>query len=180
MSLAVILPAAGRSSRFAAQRNKLVQPLAGEPVILHTLRQWLSRQDVREVVIAADDDSDVACLEHAAWRNMLADRRVRRVPGGCSRAHSVLEALKAVSADIEWVAVHDAARPLVTHQVIDATLALAQAHGAAVPALPVTLTIKKAAGALPAKALCTVPRHDLFAMQTPQIARRVADRKSVV
>jgi 2-C-methyl-D-erythritol 4-phosphate cytidylyltransferase len=67
--------------------------------------------------------------------------------------------------------VHDAARPLVSQALIDETLAAAVAHGAAVPALPVNLTIKQAPAPLPAKVQRTVPRADLWAMQTPQIVR---------
>lgn len=174
MSIAVILPAAGSSSRFGAARNKLVHMLAGKPVIAHTLELFLSRPDVKQVILAAGDDSDVAREEHSSWQMLMQDPRVKRVPGGKTRAHSVLAALEAVDASIEWVAVHDAARPLVTHAVIDATLKLARQHGAAVPAMQVSLTIKKAAGPLPAKVQATVPRHELWAMQTPQIARRFA------
>lgn len=174
MSLAVVIPAAGSSSRFGAGRNKLVQILGAEPVIVHTLRCWLARNDVSEVVIAADDGSDVARETCESWRKILNDPRVRRVSGGRTRAHSVLQAIKALSGAAEWVAVHDAARPLVSQRLIDATLALGQEHGAAVPALPVHLTIKRAVGALPAKVIATLPRHELFAMQTPQIARRAA------
>jgi 2-C-methyl-D-erythritol 4-phosphate cytidylyltransferase len=172
MSLAVLLPAAGSSSRFGAKTNKLVQLLAGKPVIAHTLAAFLCRQDVKQVIIAAGDDSDVARERHPAWLELLRDPRIVRVPGGASRAHSVLAALQSVNESIEWVAVHDAARPLVSHDLVDRTLALARQHGAAVPAMPVALTIKKAHGPLPAKSLCTVPRHELWAMQTPQIARR--------
>ena len=71
-----------------------------------------------------------------------------------------------------WVAVHDAARPLVSSDVIDRTLSAAVAHGAAAAALPVHLTIKQASGSLPAKVDRTVPRQNLWAMQTPQIGRR--------
>ncbi len=172
MSLGIVLPAAGTSSRFGAQRSKLVQMLCGKPVIAHTLAAFLARSDVHQVVIAASDDSDVAQEQHPAWRDLLHDPRVRRVPGGATRAHSVLEALRALDQDIEWVAVHDAARPLISRGLIDCTLALARQHGAAVPALPVALTIKRAAGPLPARVECTVPRQQLWAMQTPQIARR--------
>lgn len=174
MSLAVLLPAAGTSSRFAATRNKLVQDLRGEPVIARTLRCWLSRKDVTQVIVAADDKSDVAREQHPAWTSLFHDVRVKRVAGGKTRAHSVLEALRAVSEQVEWVAVHDAARPLVSQKVIDATLELARLHGAAVPALPVHLTIKRASTPLPARVISTVPRQDLFAMQTPQITRRAA------
>jgi 2-C-methyl-D-erythritol 4-phosphate cytidylyltransferase len=172
MSLGVVLPAAGTSSRFGAQRSKLVQALCGKPVIAHTLAVFLARGDVRQVVIAAGDDSDVAQEQDPAWRELLRDPRVRRVAGGVTRAHSVLEALRAMDQNIEWVAIHDAARPLISHRLIDRTLDLAQQHGAAVPALPVALTIKRAIGPLPARVECTVPRQQLWAMQTPQIARR--------
>src|SRR5207244_1382072 len=70
------------------------------------------------------------------------------------------------------VAVHDAARPLVDQELIDRTLAAAVEHGAAGPALPVSLTIKEAAGPLPAAVQRTIPRLHLWAMQTPQIMRR--------
>lgn len=172
MSLGIILPAAGTSSRFGTQRSKLVQLLCGKPVIAHSLAAFLQRTDVDQVVIAASDDSDVATEPHPAWRKLLSDPRVRCVPGGATRAHSVLEALRAMEAKIEWVAVHDAARPLISQGLFDRTLQLAQQHGAAVPALPVALTIKRADGPLPAVVQCTVPRQQLWAMQTPQIARR--------
>lgn len=172
MSLGIILPAAGSSSRFGAQRSKLVQLLCGKPVIAHALAAFLKRSDVHQVMIAAGDDSDVAQEPHPAWCELLSDPRVRRVPGGVTRAHSVLEALRAIDPKIEWVAVHDAARPLISQGLIDRTLELAQEHGAAVPALPVALTIKSAIGPLPARVQRTVPRQQLWAMQTPQIARR--------
>lgn len=172
MSLAIILPAAGKSARFGAGSNKLVQLLGHQPVIAHTLAAFLARADVSQVVIAANDDSDVAREIHPAWLRLRADHRVTRVPGGLSRAQSVLNALRSLPESVEWVAVHDAARPLISQTLIDATLAAARSHGAAVPAMPVALTIKRAAGPLPAKSMGTVPRHELFAMQTPQVARR--------
>jgi 2-C-methyl-D-erythritol 4-phosphate cytidylyltransferase len=86
----------------------------------------------------------------------------------------VLNALREIPDEIEWVAVHDAARPLVSQELIDRTLAAAVEHGAAVPALAVHLTIKQAQGPLPARVQRTVPRQTLWAMQTPQIMRRGA------
>ena len=94
-----------------------------------------------------------------------------RCPGGSCRAASVLSALKHVPGNIDWVAVHDAARPLVSQALIARTIEAAKEHGAAVPAMPVSLTIKQGIGPLPAQVVRTVPRHELWAMQTPQIAR---------
>jgi 2-C-methyl-D-erythritol 4-phosphate cytidylyltransferase len=101
-----------------------------------------------------------------------APRGVMTCKGGACRAESVMRALQEIPKSIEWVAIHDAARPLVSQQLIDRTFAAAIEHGAAAPALPVSLTIKQAHGPLPARVQRTVARHELWAMQTPQIARR--------
>jgi 2-C-methyl-D-erythritol 4-phosphate cytidylyltransferase len=170
---AVILPAAGSSTRFGPGANKLFSPLGDVPVVAMTLGQFLSRSDVEMVVLATSPGSAWADVEPSLAR-LLADARVKRCEGGPSRAHSVRNALAVVPAGIEWVAVHDAARPLVSAAVIDRTLDAAVRYGAAVPALPVVPTIKQADGPLPAKVQKTVARHTLWGVQTPQIARRAA------
>jgi 2-C-methyl-D-erythritol 4-phosphate cytidylyltransferase len=162
---AVILPAAGTSARFAAEKDKLLEPLGGTPVIVHSLNAFLQRRDVVEVVIPTRRPDLLA-------DQIPRDERVKMAPGGASRAESVRSGLSRIPESIEWVAVHDAARPLVSQPLIDATLAAAIERGAAVPALPVGLTIKEASGPLPARVERTVPRQSLWAMQTPQIMRR--------
>jgi len=119
---------------------------------------------------SSDDFSELA----TALGPEAADSRVRFCRGGDCRAQSVRNALQLVPSDVQWVAVHDAARPLVSQELIDRTFAAARHYGAAVPALPVSLTIKQALGPLPAKVQCTVPRHTLWAMQTPQAMGREA------
>ena len=167
---AIILPAAGRSVRFGGARGKLLELLAGEPVLRHSARAFLSRADVAEIIIAAPQDDFSTLLEALGAEGR--DPRVRFCRGGENRAQSVRNALTEVSPDLDWVAVHDAARPLVSQELIDRTFAAARQHGAAVPALPVALTIKQAAGPLPARVQRTVPRDSLWAMQTPQAMRR--------
>lgn len=103
---------------------------------------------------------------------LLKDARVRTCAGGACRAESVRNALGASPGHIEWVATHDAARPQVSQNLIDRTLALAFEKGCAAPATPVTLTIKQAGEKLPSRVVKTLPRHQLWAMQTPQIMRR--------
>lgn len=165
--LAVIIPAAGTSSRFGGPRNKLLEPLAGDLVIARTVRAFLARTDVAHVILptALDD-----------LRSLLPnDDRILLCPGGESRAHSVLSGLRSVPETVEWVAVHDGARPLISQELIDRTLAAARQHdAAAVPAMPVHLTIKRATGPLPARVQQTLPRAELWAMQTPQVMRRAA------
>jgi 2-C-methyl-D-erythritol 4-phosphate cytidylyltransferase len=165
MSFALILPAAGRSVRFGGPRNKLLEPLAGVPVIARAIAPFLARPDLAAALIPC---SDAPGLTEA----LPADPRLKCCPGGATRAHSVLEALQRVPTTVEWVAVHDAARPLTSPALIEATLTAARKHGAAVPAMPAALTIKQADGPLPAKVQRTLLRHTLWSMQTPQIMRR--------
>lgn len=156
--LSVILPAAGTSSRYG--RDKLNEMLCGQTVLERSLQAFLSRRDVCEIILIGRTETPIA------------DPRIRFVPGGATRAESVRNGVRAISEKIEWLAIHDAARPLISQPLIDLTLQAAIHHGAAAPALPVHLTIKQAPSPLPAKVLKTVPRQDLFALQTPQILRR--------
>lgn len=168
-SLAVVMPAGGRSVRFG--RDKLLEPLAGRAVITHAVAAFLGRPDVSAIYIATLDPRPIVSALSAALTNRALDRVVFVEAGEC-RAQSVQNALKRVPVDVEWVAVHDAARPLLTDGLIDRVQGAAYRYGAAAPALPVALTIKRAAGPLPAKVEQTVPRKSLWAMQTPQVMRR--------
>lgn len=170
--LGVLIAAAGRSARFGRGRSKLLEDLAGEPVIRRSVRAFLAGPLVKSLVVAAPPQS-IAELS-AALGDCARDPRVRFCTGGASRAESVRNALQTLEAGVNWVAVHDAARPLVSAELIDRTFAAAMKHGAAVPALAVSLTIKEADGPLPAKVLRTIPRQRLWAMQTPQVMRREA------
>ena len=163
-NFAVILPAAGSSTRYGGARNKLFEILDGRTVLQRSMDAFIQRSDVSAIVVPSKELMDFT--EQAG--------RIVNAPGGSSRAHSVWNALRLVSEQIEWVAIHDAARPLISQGLIDRTLIAAEEYGAAVPALPVHLTIKQATGPLPAKVERTIPRQTLWAMQTPQIMRRAA------
>jgi 2-C-methyl-D-erythritol 4-phosphate cytidylyltransferase len=164
-TFAVILPAAGASARFGADRDKLLEPLEGQSVIARSVHQFLDRRDVAQIIIPTRRPDLLA-------PELPRDERLNFCLGGSCRAQSVHSGLKRVGPDLQWVAIHDAARPMVSQELIDRTLAAALEHGAAVPAMPVTLTIKQAAGPLPARVERTIPRHNLWAMQTPQIMRK--------
>jgi 2-C-methyl-D-erythritol 4-phosphate cytidylyltransferase len=165
-SFALILPAAGQSTRYGGARSKLLESFGGVAVIARSLRPFLDRSDLACVIIPTSDPAPI--------QNALGplDARIQFCNGGASRAQSVYEALKRVPIEIEWVAVHDAARPNISAELIEATLTAARKHGAAVPALAAALTIKQATGPLPAKVERTLPRQSLWTMQTPQIMRR--------
>jgi len=170
MRFAVIIPAAGRATRFGAGKSKLFVPLCGQPVLTRTLAAFAGRADVQQIVVAtADRDAVGQCVDLLPKSLQL---KVHICPGGECRAQSVAAAAGAVSDSIDWVAVHDAARPLVSNELISRAFSAATAHGAAAAAMPVGLTIKQCDGPLPAPVRRTVPRHDLWAMQTPQAMRR--------
>ncbi|HZZ43652.1 MAG TPA: 2-C-methyl-D-erythritol 4-phosphate cytidylyltransferase [Tepidisphaeraceae bacterium] len=163
--LAVIVPAGGTSSRFGGEKNKLQELLAGTTVLQRSVDAFRSRLDVECIIVAGN-----------LWQeknNPANTARIETCPGGPHRAQSVWNALKCIPTAVEWVAVHDAARPLISQTLIDRTLAAARKYGAAAPAMPVALTVKEIQGEhLPARVARTVPRDKLWSMQTPQIMRR--------
>ncbi len=165
--LAAVLVAAGKSIRFG--RHKLLEMLGGRRVIAWPVEAFLAREDVVSVVLVTPAEDESA---EGELRGLLpADARMRYVRGGATRAHSVQEGARAVPEHVEWLAIHDAARPLISQALIDRTFDAALEHGAAAPALPVPWTIKEADGG---RIVRTLPRRALWATQTPQIMRRRA------
>ncbi|HEY0008929.1 MAG TPA: 2-C-methyl-D-erythritol 4-phosphate cytidylyltransferase [Tepidisphaeraceae bacterium] len=166
----VILAAGGSSARFG--RDKLSAELAGRTVIGRSAAAFIERDDVAEVWIASNHREALQAVlqQNDADRRLLGDAKLRWCAGGETRAHTVQIAAQAATSS--WLAVHDAARPLVSRALIDRVFAAARADGAAAPALPVHLTVKRAVGPLPARVVETVPRQNLWAMQTPQAMRR--------
>jgi 2-C-methyl-D-erythritol 4-phosphate cytidylyltransferase len=169
-SFATIIPAAGSSTRYAGPRNKLLEKIQNQPVITRTVNAFLSRSDVQQIIIPTTLKELQTILPQ--------DPRLHFCEGGNCRAQSVYNGLQALPENIEWVAIHDGARPLISQDLINRTLTAAIEHGAAVPALPVALTIKQATGPLPAKVEKTIAREKLWAMQTPQIMQRAAFLKA--
>jgi 2-C-methyl-D-erythritol 4-phosphate cytidylyltransferase len=165
IEFAVILPAAGKSERFGG-RDKLLEPLAGATVLQWAVEAFLVRQDVGEIVIATRDERKLRAA-------LKSDPRISFCEGGATRAESVGNALKTVSHAMGYVAIHDAARPLISQELIERVWAAARDHGAAVPAMGVRSTIKLAGNSLPTRVMGTLPRHMLWAVQTPQIGKRV-------
>lgn len=167
---AVILPAAGKSSRFAAQRSqkKVFIELKGRPVWVRTAEAFVNREDVvQTILVVSPDDLDEF---KEKFRPHLAFMPLEIVTGGAERADSVRNALARVRPEADFVAVHDAARPLVVKAWIDRVFRAAEQHGAALLATPVTSTLKRADAN--GRVEETVSRANLWAAQTPQVFRR--------
>ncbi len=168
--LAVIIPAAGRSSRFGGIEKKPFVSLDGRPVWQRAAEPFWSRDDVSRVylVIAPDDRDDF----RRRFQGLIAFvEKVEIVEGGAERFESVANALLRVPAGVPLVAVHDAVRPLVTSALISAVVRAAEEHGAAMPAIPVADTLKQVDPATN-RITGTVPRANVWQAQTPQVFRR--------
>ena len=165
---AVILPAAGKSSRFSKQRKKVFVELKGRPVWVRTAEQFVNRSDVAQTILVVSPE-DLDWFKEK-FRPNLAFMDIDVVTGGAERADSVQNALARVHADIDYVAVHDAARPLIVKEWIDQVFQAATEHEAAILATPVTSTLTRVDEGLSIEE--TVPRKNLWEAQTPQVFRR--------
>ena len=165
---AVILPAAGKSSRYKdTNYKKPFAPLEGKSVWLHSAERFLARSDVKQLlVVVSEEDKDFFKEKFGA---NLAIMGIEPIVGGATRAESVKNAVDKVRNDIDFIAVHDAARPVFIDDWIDDLFATAKSTGAAIFASPVTSTLKRADGN---KIVETVDRSDLWQAQTPQVFRR--------
>lgn len=160
---AAVVPAAGSSSRMKGT-DKLFYELDGVPVLVRCLLKLQQCEHISEIVVATREEM----LEQVA--QLCAEYKIEKVTkivkGGESRLHSVLSGVRAVDKANKYVAVHDAARPFVTDEVIGKAIAAAVRMGAAAPAVPVKDTVKRAENNIVKE---TPKREELFAVQTPQV-----------
>ena len=163
MKAGLLLLAAGEGERFGGPLPKPLVPVDGIPMLRRSLAPFLEVKAINDIVVAAHPrflrDAQTLLEDAAA---------VRVVAGGTTRQQSAQQALDALTADVDIVVVHDAARPLVTRNVIDAVMAAAEAHGAAIPARPVADTVKRVREGF---VEATLRREVLRAVQTPQAFR---------
>ncbi len=166
---AVILPAAGKSSRFHDKNyKKPFAPLANKPVWLHSAERFVGRSDVQQtIVVISPEDREYFLFKFTANTAILG---IDVVDGGSERADSVAKALAHVKADIDYVCIHDAARPCLADEWISTIFEAGQKTGAAIFGIPVTSTLKRVG----ANHLIeeTVARDRLWEAQTPQVFQR--------
>lgn len=166
---AVILAAAGQSSRFRdPNQKKPFVSLDQKPVWLHSAEKFLARSDVGQliVVVSPSDREDFV----SRFSANLAVLGIDLALGGTERHHSVANGMKLVRAEFDFVAVHDAARPCLTAELLESCFSAAVEHGAAIPAIPVSSAVKRSVEGKTVES--TVDRKGLFLAQTPQAFRR--------
>jgi 2-C-methyl-D-erythritol 4-phosphate cytidylyltransferase len=191
MRVCLLLPAAGSGTRFGG--DKLAQDLGGRSVLLRTVELFTRRDEVASILVAAPpDDLDEFRLRYGA---QLSFHGARIVPGSKrERWETVQLALAAVPDDCTHVAVHDAARPAASDEMLSRVFAAAAIHDAVIPGVAITSTLKRVSEDLVAggeddavadailgdlgksqssgrRVTETVPRSGLVAVQTPQVFR---------
>jgi len=162
--LSAIIVAAGSSKRVGF--DKLFSKIGDRSVLEHALAAFDEAESVSEIIVVCQDPKLVRdVINRADFRKVRAVVR-----GGERRQDSVQAGLNAVAQASEFVAVHDAARPLITPHEIERVFSVARKHAAAVLAAPITDTIKFADANQVVSG--SIDRQNVFAMQTPQIFRR--------
>jgi 2-C-methyl-D-erythritol 4-phosphate cytidylyltransferase len=171
-NFAVILPAAGQGRRFHDKAyKKPFAPLGGRAVWLHSAERFMNRPDVKQlIVVIAADDREFFNLKFGANVAILG---VQAIEGGKERADSVQRGLEQLKDGIDFVAIHDAARPCLADPWIGDVFAAAERDGAAILASPVQATLKRVDEKGQQKRIAeTVDRRGLWEAQTPQVFRR--------
>lgn len=166
--LSVIIAAAGKAERFSGAEKKTFAKLDGRPVFLRSLELFVTRDDVCQTILAVAPE-DIEAMKSSYGAN-LAFMGVKLVEGGATRCATVQAGLEVLSDEAELVAVHDAVRPCVTTDMIDAVFAEAAKTGAAILAAPITGTVKRVAESMVIEE--TESRAGLYEAQTPQVFRK--------
>ncbi len=166
--VAAVVAAAGAGTRIGAREGKLWLPLAGSPLLAHSLRALERCPEIRWIQVVARD-GEAARVERLA-RAAGITKLLPPCAGGPSRAESVARGIGALPAEAAWVVVHDAARPCVRPALVSAVVREALRHDAVACGVPANLTVKAADAQR--RVRLTLDREQLWFIQTPQAFRR--------
>ena len=172
-----LVPCAGSGSRAGTAQPKQYQPIVGQPLVMHTLRALAGVARLHGGLVVLTPGDDFVWPTGAQWPGLF----VREACGGPTRAHSVFQGLQALAdlgvRDTDWVLGHDAARCLITPQMVDALIdACADDPVGGLLALPLPDTLKQE---VDGRSHTTVPRADKWLAQTPQMFRLGALREAL-
>ena len=176
MANAVILLCAGISARMRDQvTDKILVPLKGKPVVNYSLEAFATSGTVDEYIIAYRDQVQRIGISQAIENHPIADLNIRWVMGGTERQDSVYNALSKLTDNIDYVFIHDCARPLIDRQSLNILRDRVEKDKAVTLAHKVTDTIKQIDSDnedLRQLQLTNLDRSKLWAMETPQVFER--------
>lgn len=162
-----VVPAGGSGSRFSASQDKLLTPLRGQPVLVHTIAALLACPEIAGLVLVASEQN--LPIYQKLLTEHFPDARLCFTVGGRTRRASVYQGLLALPVGVDVVAVHDAARPLIQPAIVSSAIA-AVLNGSvgSVVAQPVVDTVKQV-DPKTLQVLATMDRTTLWRAQTPQV-----------
>ena len=163
-----IFPAAGRGSRMKANRNKILLELSGETILVQTLKKFAEIDRISNLIIAVAKDEIPLITLLLESKNF--SKPIQIVEGGSERQFSIYNAIQKIPSESEIVLIHDAARPLISVEIIDRVIDSAIEFGGSIAAVPEKNTIKIATSDQFVDK--TLPRNLLWEIQTPQAFRR--------
>ncbi|MDO4175196.1 MAG: 2-C-methyl-D-erythritol 4-phosphate cytidylyltransferase [Eubacteriales bacterium] len=157
-----IIPAAGSSHRMGGG-NKLVMEIGGQPILCRTLQVFENCEEIDGIILVCrKQDQKIYAALCADWK---ISKIVKIVEGGPTREHSVLNGILACDSEIGYVAIHDAARPLITEDIIAEAVEQAKKDSAAAPGVPCKDSIQSVKKG---RMVENIDRDDIIAVQTPQ------------
>lgn len=154
MSIGVVIPAAGQGKRMNSKENKQYMDLLGRPVLAHTLSIFLKNNYIDQVIVVVSSDELDYCRENII-KKYFNEEDVGVVAGGKTRRESVFAGLQAFSPAIDYVIIHDGARPLITQCLLERVIESLNSYDALVVGIRLKDTVK------------VVDSHD-FVLETPQ------------
>ncbi len=174
----VIIPAAGVGNRMANVLPKQYIALGGKPMISHSIQVFFNHPRIAGIHVALNPEDDF-------WRSLTLEPESRlhlHYTGGATRAETVLNTLKALEPSLQaddWILVHDAARPGLTHALLTHLInTLEQDEVGGLLALPVADTLKQSADNQ--QVAQTIPRANLWQAQTPQMFRFLTLKNALI
>jgi 2-C-methyl-D-erythritol 4-phosphate cytidylyltransferase len=170
MNVAAIIVAAGEGLRMGGSTPKSYLPLCGRPMILRTLDRVFAAKKITKVVVVVAPNEIARSQSLLSQDGRIGSRAWQLQGGGVTRQESVRRGLETLAQDVDFVAIHDGARPFVSSEFIDRCIEVAQEKGAVVPGLPARNTIKHVGA--DGYVQSTPQRSALWEIQTPQVFRR--------
>lgn len=167
--VSAVIAAGGKGKRMGIRDNKVYMPLKGQPVLSRTLTVFEACRLIDEIIVVVPQDEKDLCIRRVIGPLGIA-KTVKITAGGKERQDSVRCGLREISANCDFVVVHDGARPLLTSALLEAVIREAFSWGAAIVAVPVKDTIKVADDK--GMVVDTPARDRLWSVQTPQAFRK--------